>query len=283
MECKTTIEIISQCAQIPSFTTYEERILPYIEQFVTGISEAEMILVAENNIIVRMPGDPKKPTIALSAHLDKINHFGKDWINLLSVSMTDEKIIGQLDDAVGIGLCLSILQQSAKAAFPPLLLLFSEMEEGYGLKHHPEWLRNNGQGIHSGLGAERISTFLIDNNMLPDLVITIDTTPLFKGDSGLAIYTDHWEKNGLVPTPELESATDKIYQEFVAIDPELMKSNNTNDYLTYGKMLNQGNNQPIPSIALEPAIFPYHQQGEKIFLKDIERLEKCLLGYLESV
>lgn len=277
-----TIDFIAHCAEFPSFTTYEERLIPFIEEVVTGNPNAELALVADNNVIVKVPGNTRKPTIALTAHLDKINHFGKDWIKQLPVSVTSEKIIGQLDDAIGVGLCLSILNQAASGGFPPLLLLFSEMEESYGLKHNPERLRGGGVGIHSGMGAERISDFLLQSSIVPNQVITIDTTPLFKGEPGLAIYTDHWEKNGLTPSPDLVTATEKVYERFQKIDPGLLKYNNTNDYLTYGKKLNQDPSRPVPCIALEPAIFPYHQQNEEVFLKDITRLEKCLVEYLRK-
>ena len=278
-----TLDFITRVAEIPSFTTYEERLIPFIEEVVSGIPGAELALIAENNVVVRIPGNPGKPTVALSAHLDKINHFGKDRIRWLPVSVTEDKIIGQLDDSVGVGICLSILNRSTAGDFPPLLLLFSELEESYGLKHNPERLRGGGVGIHSGLGAKRISDFLLQSNIVPDQVITIDTTPLFKGEPGFAIYTDHWEKNGLIPTPELITATEKVYQRFLEIDPGLLKYNNTNDYLTYGNKLNQDSSRPVPCIALEPAIFPYHQEGEEVFLSDIARLEKCLVDYLKKV
>jgi hypothetical protein len=282
MANQPTVDIIAQCAEIPSFTTYEEQLIPFIEQIASSVPGAELIRVAENNIVVNVPGNPAKPTIAITAHLDKINHFGKDWSEKLPVTVTEEKIIGQMDDSVGVGLCLSIMQQSSNSDFPPMLFLFSEMEEGNGLKYHPEWLRGGGEGVHSGLGAERISEFLLQNNHLPDQIITIDTTPLFKGEPGLAIYTDHWEKNGLTPTPDLISVTEKVYQRFMEIDPGLLKYNNTNDYLAYGLKLNQDPAHPRTSIALEPAIFPYHQPGEEVFLIDIIRLEKCLVGFLRE-
>lgn len=280
MVTNPTVDLIAQCAEIPSFTTYEERLIPFIEQIASGVPGAKSTRVVENNIVIKVPGNPAKPTIAITAHLDKINHFGLDWAEKLPVSVTAEKIIGQLDDSVGVGLCLSLLQQTSRGDFPTMLFLFSEMEEGNGLKYHPEWLRGGGKGVHSGLGAERISEYLLQNNLVPDQVITIDTTPLFKGEPGLAIYTDHWEKNGLTPPPDLISATETVYQRFMEIDPELLKYNNTNDYLAYGLKLNQDPTHPITSIALEPAIFPYHQPGEEVFQGDIVRLEKCLVGYL---
>lgn len=283
MSGNSTIDFIARCAEVPSFTTYEERIIPLIEEAVSAVKNAELILIPENNVIIKVPGNVKKPFIALTAHLDKIDHFGKDYLRWLPVSVTSEKIIGQLDDAVGVGICLSMLDRSVWEDFPPLLILLSEVEEGNGLKNHPERLRKSGQGIHSGIGAERICDFLIANEMVPDQVITIDTTPLFKGESGLAIYTDHWEKNGLVPAPDLITATDAIYRRFQSIDTGLVKNNNTNDYLTYGLKFNNGGSKPVPSIALEPAIFPYHQQNEEVFLRDIDRLEKILMGYLSGV
>ncbi len=279
----STLEIIAQCAEIPSFTTYEERLFPHINRFVKGIPGVEIILLPENNMILSKAGNPNKPPVALSAHLDKINHFGQGWIDPLPVSISEDKIIGQLDDAIGVGLCLSVLQQADDHDFPPLLILFTELEESYGLKHHPERLHNTGQGVHSGLGAERISDYLLKNNLLPELVITIDTTPLFKGQPGLAIYTDHWEKNGLVPSRELITRTEEIRRQFLKIDPGLQKHNNTNDYLTFGLKLNGDPAKPVPCIALEPAIYPYHQQHEEVLLGDIERLEKCLVKYLRVV
>lgn len=283
MANQNTIDLVAQCAEIPSFTTYEERMLPFIEQVVSSIAGAELILVSENNAVVRVPGNTNKPVVALTAHMDKINHFGANWIQWLPVYINEDKIIGQLDDSVGMGLCLSIMQQSTGLDLPPLLLLFSEMEEGLGLKQHPEWLKNQGRDVRSSLGAERISDYLLMNHMVPDHLITIDTTPLFKGERGLAIYTDHWEKNELTPSSALISATEKIYLQILNHDPELLKYNNTNDYLKYGEKLNHNPAKPIPSIALEPAIFPYHQPGEEVFLDDIERLENCLLEYLLNI
>ena len=66
------------------------------------------------------------------------------------------------------------------------------------------------------------------------------------------------------------------------IDPGLLKYNNTNDYLAYGLKLNQDPPVRSPVSHLEPAIFPYHQPGEEVFLGDIIRLEKCLVEYLEN-
>ncbi len=84
----TTLDFITRVAEIPSFTTYEERLIPYIEEALSDIPGAELALVADNNVIVKVPGNTQKPNIALSAHLDKINHFGKDWIKQLPVSVT---------------------------------------------------------------------------------------------------------------------------------------------------------------------------------------------------
>ncbi|MEX0928493.1 MAG: hypothetical protein WD266_11125 [Balneolales bacterium] len=37
-----------------------------------------------------------------------------------------------MDDSVGLGICLDLALQSRSSRFPPLLILLSEMEEGFG-------------------------------------------------------------------------------------------------------------------------------------------------------
>jgi len=164
--------------------------------------------------------------------------------------------------------------------FPPIYLLFSECEEGNGPNTHIEWMRDNGFRAQAGQGARQISAWLIERKIFPEIIITVDTTPLFKGEKGLAIYTNHWEKNGSIPSPELLSATEATFKSFVEIYPGLLRYNNTNDYLVYGQEMNIKPEIPVVSVALEPAIYPYHQPGESVFLSDIEVLEEMLVRFL---
>jgi len=55
--------------------------------------------------------------------------------------------------------------------------------------------------------------------------------------------------------------------------------NNTSDYIVYGKMLNLGSARSIPSVALEPAIFLYHQRGEEIYMSDIEKIMQMMIAF----
>ena len=277
-----TIDLIAACAGVPCFTTYEDRLHPLIRDIAGNVPGVQITRVPQNNLILSVPGDVMRKPVALTAHLDKINHFGEHRDSALPVSISRDKITGQLDDTVGVGLCLSMMLQSDKRNFPPLYLLLSEVEEGTGLKEHPQWLRNGGEGYHHGIGAERISAYLQQQGIIPGAVITIDTTPLFRGNPGLAIYTNHWEKNGLAPSPELVEATEALYAELVTLQPAIERHNNTNDYLTYGLELNRGSASPVVSIALEPAIYPYHQAGEEVFLSDIAALEELLVAYLQQ-
>lgn len=272
-----TLEIIEHCAQIPSFSSYEERIHPYIKELLSPYPEMHIEHIPQNNLLITVPGNQHLQPIALSAHLDKIDHFG-DQPTRLPTSVSETEITGQLDDTVGLGICLSLAIQSQHYDFPTLYLLLSEMEESFGLKRHPERLKNQGKGLSAGIGARHIAQHLIQTQRIPSLVITLDTTPLFKGASGIALYSKHWEKNDLSPTPELIAATEKVERFLLEQEPCLRLANNTNDYLTYGQCLNQS--KTVPCIALEPSIYPYHQKDERVFLKDIqhtETLTKALL------
>lgn len=272
--------LIASCAQVPSFTTFEDRLHPTILALAGRSTGVRVYSVLERNLVVHIPGDGSRKPIALAAHLDKINHFGPDWKTTLPVSVTDEVITGQMDDSVGLGMCLSMLAHAKTNHFPPIYLLLSECEEGNGPKTHAEWMRDGGQTAQAGLGARRISTWLLERKIFPEVIITIDTTPLFKGEKGLAIYTNHWEKNGTVPTDGLITATEAAFRTFAELHPGLLRYNNTNDYLVYGLEMNVHPGTPVVSVALEPAIYPYHQAGESVFISDIEVLEELLVRFL---
>lgn len=276
-----TLELIAEAAAIPCFSSYEERIHPWIQSLVDACPGVELEHVPDNNLLITIPGNER--AVALSSHLDKINHFEGDP-KRLPVTLNDTEIEGQMDDTVGVGLCLSLMQyyaQQERQNHPTLYLLFSEMEESYGLRYHREKLKNQGEGLKAGIGAERLSAHLLETGRLPELVITLDTTPLFKGEPGLALYSKHWEKNGLEASEALIQATTAVEARVQEIHPGIHLANNTNDYLHYGKALNQDPSRAVPCIAIEPAIYPYHQAGEKVFIKDIEATEaltKALLS-----
>lgn len=273
---------IQKCARIPSFSSYEERLHPYVLQLAQTTSGVRSVDVAGNNLFLKVPGSDRRPPIALTAHLDKINHYGEDYPEELPVTVTDEYIEGAMDNTVGLGICLTLMQLSRTYDFPRLYLFLSEMEESYGLKHHPQLLKNNGKGRHHGMGAERLAHACINNATRPSEVITVDTTPLFKGERGVALYSKHWEYNEMEPSEQLIEKTRETVERFQEIDPEIVLANNTNDYLHYGKIFNQSDRYTVPSLALEPAIFPYHQKGERVFLSDIERVLKLLVTYLQN-
>ncbi|GAA5520712.1 M28 family peptidase [Aliifodinibius salicampi] len=272
---------IKQVAECPSFSTYEERLHPYIYSVFESITDDELI-VEGNNLVFRLGNNPNKPTIALTAHLDKINHYGKDYPDLLPVAITDHYIEGAMDNSVGVGLLLYFAGKAKEnPSWPNLLFFFSEMEESKGLKEHPDLLKNNGKDFDHGMGARRIAQACIDKDWLPDQVITLDTTPLFKGKQGIALYAKHWELNGLEETESLRLITEQVVQNFLAIDSTIQLHNNTNDYLHYGYEFNAHTGKDIISIALEPAIYPYHQKGERVFIEDLMQLVQILKAYLK--
>lgn len=273
---------ISEIAQIPSFSSYEERLHPYIQAIFEEMPESEEISVEGNNLIYRISGNNKSPAIALTAHLDKINHYGTEFPNPLPVDIDQGHIEGAMDDSAGLGMLLTLAQQASKQNWPNLLFFFSEMEEKKGLKEHPELLKNNGKGRTHGMGARRITKRCLELDIIPDQVITLDTTPLFKGDHGIALYAKHWELNGLTATQALIKETEKVVKQLLTIDDTIKVDNNTNDYLHYGYDFNTKTDNPIVSVALEPSIYPYHQKGERVFIDDIERCLSILATYLKT-
>ncbi|HKJ44893.1 MAG TPA: M20/M25/M40 family metallo-hydrolase [Balneolales bacterium] len=277
-----TIEHIINCAGIPSFSSFEERIHPYIFGQADKIEGVTVKTIPENNLLVKIPGRSKGAPVALTAHLDKINHYGENHPEKLPVEENDGYLEGLLDDSTGLGILLSIMEKSEENNFPTIYLLLSEMEESYGLRKHPELLRNNGKNLFHSMGAENLSRYLIEQKIKPAVIITVDTTPLFKGQNGVALYSRPWEMNEEEPSLALEQATNDIVKQLTSIEPELRLSNNTNDYLSYGRFFNNDPYDPVPSVAIEPAIYPYHQKNEKVALQDIQTTERILVTFLEK-
>lgn len=277
----SAIRHIAEIAKVPSFSTYEERLHPYINKAMQALEGTESIEVSGNSLIFRMPGSQSGPKIALAAHLDKINHYGPDFPEELPVKTHVDYIEGAMDDSAGLGILLALAEKADEIKEnPELYFFFSEMEESKGLKEYPELLKNNGSGYQHGMGARKIARRCIEQGIIPDEVITIDTTPLFKGDPGVALYSKHWEYTDLQPDPVLIDKTSKTVDRFKKIDPDILLSNNTNDFLHYGYEFNKAGEYEVISVALEPAIHPYHQKGERVYLSDIKRVLGILSNYL---
>jgi len=276
------IHHITSTAEVPSFSTYEERLHPYIRSAFRGIESANEIEVEGKNLIFQIGDISNKPTIAFASHLDKINHYGHEYPDKLPVEVTEEHIEGAMDDCAGLGMMLTLAEQAKYHDWPNLLFFFSEMEESKGLKEQPELLRNNGEGYKHGMGARRIAQHCTTAGLIPKEVITLDTTPLFEGKSGIALYSKHWELNELDPTEKLIEATDRAVARFIGIDAQIKVDNNTNDYLHYGEVFNKEAADPVVSVALEPSIYPYHQKGEQVYIDDIRRCLSILETYLKT-
>lgn len=271
---------IQKVAQCPSFSTYEERLHPYIRRVFEALPGSEEIETGGNNLVFRIGHDPRLKTIAVASHLDKINHYGQQYPDPLPVSTSDTYITGAMDDSAGVGLALTLAEWAAHTESPNLLFFFSEMEESKGLKEHPELLKDNGRGYEHGMGARHIAKSCKKQSIVPDEIITLDTTPLFKGEHGIALYSKHWELNELTATQTLKTATTNAVEQFRDICPDIQLHNNTNDYLHYGYEFNAESSKDVVSIALEPSIYPYHQKGEKVFIKDIYNVFDIMKAYL---
>ena len=284
--CPTRLlDLICLLAEVPSFSSFEERIHPLVLAAASQMPGVEAEVVATRNLVLRVPGDPRRRPVALAAHLDKINHFDRHHNAPLVVERSEQKLCGLLDDAVGVGICLYLGLVAAREGFPPLLILLTELEESTGLRQHPHLLRGAGHGLEHGLGARRLSRHLVGGGTVPSLVITVDLTPKLRGAPGLALYTDHWEHNGLEPSAALRRETERVAADLLAQDPRIQRLNSTNDYLTYGRLLNSEtapDQQPVVSVALEPSVWPYHQTREEVYIDDLGRVADVLVPFLKA-
>jgi hypothetical protein len=276
------VDLIRQVAEIPSFSSLEDRLHPWIYLQLANLPGVTIERIPEHNLLISVPGDPRLTPLAFAAHLDKIDHWGTAFERLPWQEEAD-RLVGQLDDAVGVGICLALARWGARSAgLPPLLILLSEMEESFGLTHHPERLVAGGAGRQCGQGAVRLARHLRETGRTPGAVVTIDTTPLFQGEPGVALYAAPWEEEPFSPGAGLLRGTTELCGLLQSLDDGLRLANNSNDYATYGLELNRGAAAAIPSIALEPAISPYHCPGEAVFRRDIERVERLAKGLVSN-
>lgn len=280
-----TLEIIEKIARIPSFTSYEERLHPFIYDFCDElrIPGLEIIRVPENNLVIRIPGKRKGRLIALTAHLDKIDHFDESDKKELDFDNEGEKMTGLLDDAVGVGVILSLMQQYHSHEFFDIYLLFSECEEGLSLRKNREKLNTHADTLTPMIGSERISNYLIQNEIAPDIVVTVDVTPKFEGSEGIAVYDTFWTGKNYKPSEQLTEKTRSVTDYFRRRDVNILFSHNMNDYINYGMILNAHFNKQekeIVSIAIEPAVYPIHTHNESVYINDIRKIEELLLNLL---
>ena len=281
MENPQLFELIMKAAKIPSFTTFEDRMHSFVREFCESIGVTPEFIEG-NNILIEASGAGEQP-IALSAHLDKNNYWGDKGYTPpreIPVENRGELLCGLLDDAVGVGVCLHLLEQSRKRQFPPLQILLSECEESFGFRRK-HLLNKKTKGLEPGIGARRLSAHLEKEKKIPAAVVVVDVTPIFDGESGIALYSRPWEKHSGGSTPELEKQTEAMAAQFHRICPRLENSNNKNDYVEFDKRLNQSD-ATVPCFALEPSVKHYHSCKEEVRTNDIAETAETLAQFLES-
>ena len=282
MENHQLFELIMKAAKIPSFTTFEDQMHSFVREFCESIGVTPEFIKG-NNILIEASGAGEQP-IALSAHLDKNNYWGDRGYTPpreIPVENRGELLRGLLDDAVGVGVCLHLLAQSQERQFPPLQILFSECEESQGFCNYPHLLRDDDDELRPRIGAHRLSAHLEKEEKIPAAVVVVDVTPKFRGKPGIALYSRPWEMHGGAPTPELEKQTEAMAAQFHRICPRLENSNNKNDYVEFGKRLNQSD-ATVPCFALEPSVKHYHSCKEEVRTNDIAETAETLAQFLES-
>jgi len=282
------VELVMQVAAVPSFSSYEDRLHPLVREVAEHVPEAELVIVPDNNVVIRVPGQEGLRPVAISAHLDKINHFDMTEPEPLPVTRDGEFVVGQMDDSAGVGICLSLMLASRDRAFPPLEVLLTEMEEGSDKKERPQVMRPGTSELPGLVGAKRVAEHLIDHERIPAAVIVVDTSPALEGEPGMALYSTFWERADLFcdgadpePTPELAAATDRWRDCFMRIDPSIVPASRCNDYLAFGQCFNEASSRPVPSLAIEPSIWPRHTINERVRAADILAVETVVVDVLE--
>lgn len=272
------METILALARVPSFTSWEERLHPFIRDFCADLPDVQINEIAYNNLVLGSAAARTAPPLALSAHLDKINHFGDmNYEELTAERLIEDgrrRLHGLLDDAVGVGVCLHMLRQAVHAGWP-LQVLLSECEES-SMFRTPHLLRQpRAERLSGGYGARQIADFLIKNEQLPAALVVIDVTPLFRGRPGVALYEKPWQLRDYEAPRQLKQATTHWVEKIMQCSPRIKIANNTNDYLTYASHFHHAG-RTVPCMALEPSIENYHSAEEKVYEQDILEVTKVL-------
>ena len=182
----SVVDFIVESAKIPSFSTFEERLHPYILDVLSEINGVNIVKIKDNNIVVFWRGEKAGKPVVITSHLDKINHYGEDHPEELTVEVINGQIFGQMDDTAGIGICLNLLK---KAQSKPILI---NTARG-GLLKDTEVEEALSTGLIAGFGAD---------------VLEIGTPP---PDYSLLIRDD------VIVTPHSASLTRTTYSEMCVL------------------------------------------------------------------
>jgi len=241
-------DIIADLAKIPSWTTREERTYYYIEQFVKKNLPAQtQIIISMKSLIIQIPGNPALQPVALSAHLDKKDHWHDPNLKQLdNFYETADRLYGSLDDAAGVGCCLYLAALCNGLTNPPLYLFLTEMEE-VGL-----------------IGTAHISLFFCKNAYLPPpgLIVNMDLCPQFGDKPGIAFSSE--EKNPL-------------YLPFCRqIRSDICRSEGISDVLTYHVFFTE-----TTVFGIDAAICNLHTKLESCYKQDLKDVLKIAQQILE--
>lgn len=274
---QSVTELIKQVAVVPSFSSFEERLFPILASYINDV-DLDCTRVAFNNWAIK----PKesRPEYWFCAHLDKINHFGEPIPEAIPTEIKDGCLHGLLDDAFGVGMVLWLLKNRHRFS-RSFGVLFTEMEESTDLRKRPHLLKHRGNRVKHGMGAQKLARHLLGQENQTKAVITLDTTPLFKGKPGIALYSKHWELTKMQPNIAIktihEDWEDRMQERFSG----LVLANNTNDYLHFGQLFAERNFMAV-SMALEPSIGNYHSAEEYIHLTDVAKIQQGLMELLQA-
>jgi len=237
-------DIIADLAKIPSWTTQEERIFPYIEQFIRKNMPIDtQMFVAKKSLIIQVPGNLALKPVALAAHLDKRDHWhDSDLKQLDNFNETADRLYGSLDDAAGVGCCLYLAAHCDGVTNPPFYLFLTEMEE-IGL-----------------VGTAHISWFFDTHTALlpPGLIVNIDLSPQFGDKPGIAFSSE--EEN-------------PVYLPFCRkTRADICRSEGISDAMVYEHFFKD----TTTVIGLDPAVCGMHTKVESCYKQDLEDVVKIV-------
>ncbi len=114
--------------------------------------------------------------VLLCAHMDKVG-FGH------GVSVEDGNIVGRLDDALGIGLIITLIESGLHPS-----VLFTVEEESWVEDGKTGWYRNLPGGIHSAGARYAVEQMWQERIKKPRLIIVVDVSQSLKPGEGTFIY-----------------------------------------------------------------------------------------------
>ena len=205
--------------------------------------------------------------ILLNSHMDRVGSG--------TVKRDGDKLVGRLDDTLGISIMFSLLKEGYR---PSMLFTVEEESEMEVVENGEKKLKNRKlpDGIYNA-GARHAADELWNSSNKPKLFVTIDVTTLGRPGDGPAIYTSsglHTLGKQFYFKPDiLRSIADVVNKEHIGTR---YVEGNANDSIEFSFVPNLG------VTAIEIPIENPHSNNETADVGDVEKTLKVLRIILDK-